>query len=359
MVTGLLTGGLALQMGRVYDCILPAFAVLFSIAFVGRCFSAFCLMRQTEPPPSPERLRVVDYRKVLSRFRLGGGSGLLVYLLLVQMSVWLSGPYFTPYILKKLHISYGGFALLTAAALAAKVISLPYFGKFAQKAGTRRLLWIGGLGIVPVSGLWLVSDSFTYLILLQIVGGVGWAAYELAMFLLFFETIDAKERTSVLTVFNVGNALATVVGSLIGWGLLKALGETQQAYLALFLISSLARAATLLQLARVSGVFHAYVVPLFTRGVSVSPAVGCVDRPILPSIADAAVDLDRQTAPEHSYAASQPHFATQPKADVPLVPVPSMALSVPAADGRAAASPSSSRASSTHSASRSPGYAHS
>ena len=40
------------------------------------------------------------------------------------------------------------------------------------------------------------------------------------MFLIFFETIDAKERTSVLTVFNVGNAMATVAGSLLGWGLL-------------------------------------------------------------------------------------------------------------------------------------------
>jgi MFS family permease len=284
MVTGLLAGGFALQTGKAYGQPLTAFALLFTVAFVCRSLSAGFLFRQTEPRPSAEQLNGIKLPEVLSKFRRGGGGGLLVYLLSVQMAVWLSGPYFTPYMLKKLHLSYADFAILTASALAAKVASLSAFGTLAQRSGTRRLLWIGGLGIVPVSGLWLVSDSFSYLLLLQVVGGVAWAAYELAMFLSFFETIDAKERTSVLTVFNVGNALATVAGSLLGWALLKSLGETQAAYLTLFVISSIARAGTLLLLARVSGVFPMRALPIGLRGLSVSPAVGSIDRPILPSI---------------------------------------------------------------------------
>ena len=140
------------------------------------------------------------------------------------------------------------------------------------------------------------------------------------MFLLFFETIDAKERTSVLTVYNVGNALATVVGSLLGWGLLKYLGETQSAYLTLFCVSSVARAVTLLQLARVSGVFPRYVVPLFTRGLSVSPAIGSIDRPILPSIED-------QPVPRPSEAiAPLLSIPTEPR-----IPTPVLARRLPSA----------------------------
>lgn len=286
LVSGLLLGGAALQYGKAHGQPLLAFALLFSIACASRCMSAMFLARQSEPAPCPERLHGADISQVLKRFRIGGGCGVLFYLLAVQASVWLSGPFFTPYMLKKLHLSYGTFAILTAAAVSAKVLSLPFFGRFAQRCGTKRLLWIGGLGIVPLSGLWLVSDNFYYLMFLQIIGGVAWAAYELAMFLLFFETIDARERTGVLTIYNVGNAFATMCGSLIGWAFLKSMGETQQAFLTLFLISSLARVGALVLLARVTGVMAAVrrSLPMVLRLTSINPTMGSIDRPILPSM---------------------------------------------------------------------------
>jgi MFS family permease len=327
MVTGLLAGGVALQVGKGSDAPLLAFAALFTAAFLGRSLSAFFLSRQSEPTPSPERLQGVGLSQVLTRFRQGKGNGILFYLLSVQAAVWLSGPYFTPYMLKKLHLSYGEFALLTAAAVSAKVLSLPFFGRYAQRAGTRRLLWIGGLGIVPLSGLWLVSNDFWYLMVLQITGGVAWAAYELAMFLLFFETIDAKERTGVLTIYNVGNALATVGGSLVGWTMLKLLGETQSAYLALFVASSFCRIGALVLLARVTGVIDAFrrTIPVVMRTVAISPGMGSIDRPILSSIpgrqrtaitslpivstAAASASADVVPAPKHM-PTTQPRLAT-------------------------------------------------
>jgi MFS family permease len=228
--------------------------------------------------------------------------------------------------LKKLHLSYGQFALLTAAAVSAKVLSLPFFGRYAQRFGTRRLLWIGGLGIVPLSGLWLVSSNFWYLMVLQITGGVAWAAYELAMFLLFFETIDAKERTGTLTIYNVGNALATVGGSLLGWGMLKLLGETQSAYLALFVASSFCRIGALVLLARVTGVFDTFrrSIPVVMRTVSIAPGMGSIDRPILPSIPGRA----RQPITSLPIVSTAPVAANADVVPAPkhiVVPLPKMA----------------------------------
>lgn len=320
LVTGLLAGGMALQFGKSHGQPLAAFALLFSIACASRCLSALFLARQSEPPPCPARLQGIDTAQVLRRFRSGGGSGILFYLLAVQAAVWLSGPFFTPYMLKKLHLSYSSFAILTAAAVTAKVISLPFFGRFAQRSGTKKLLWIGGLGIVPLSGLWLVSDNFYYLMALQIVGGVAWAAYELAMFLLFFETIDARERTGVLTIYNLGNALATVGGSLIGWAFLVSMGETQQAFLTLFLLSSFCRVGALVLLARVTGVLDVVVrhaVPVVMRIVSVNPAMGSIDRPILSSIpeekpaAPAAASAPIIVEPQHKPAVPMPVMASK------------------------------------------------
>ena len=115
--------------------------------------------------------------------------------------------------MKKLAFGYGELVTLFSVAFLAKVLSLPIWGRVAKSIGAQRLLWIGAIGMVPLSAGWLVSQHFAWLSLLQIIGGVFWAAYELAFFLLFFESIAEEERTSVLTVYNLLNTTAWVIGS--------------------------------------------------------------------------------------------------------------------------------------------------
>jgi MFS family permease len=68
------------------------------------------------------------------------------------------------------------------------------------------------------------------------------------MLLMFFESVRKEERTSILTMFNLGNSVALALGSILGGCLLKILGESREAYLFLFAVSSFARAAALLVL---------------------------------------------------------------------------------------------------------------
>ena len=215
-------------------------------------------------------------------------ESLLIYLLSVQAAAQIAGPYFTPFMLKQLKFSYIDYVLLIGVSFAAKVVALPALGRFARRAGARRLLWIGGVTIVPCSGLWIVSQSFPYLVAVQILAGLAWAAYELAMFLLFFESIPEAERTSVLTTFNLGNALATVLGSLLG-GLLLRLGDkTLATYLAIFGLSSAARLATMVFLSRVPGT-TGETVPIGLRTVELRADIGMEDLPILASLPERSV----------------------------------------------------------------------
>ena len=59
------------------------------------------------------------------------------------------------------------------------------------------------------------------------------------------------ERTGVITVYNVGLAVATVAGAAAGGLLLQAMGEDSQAYVTVFAVSSLLRLATVPLLRRV------------------------------------------------------------------------------------------------------------
>jgi MFS family permease len=215
--------------------------------------------------------------------RGGHDTALLVYLLSVQAAAQIAGPYFTPYMLKQLKFSYVDYVLLIGVSFAAKVAALPALGRFARQAGARRLLWIGGIAIIPCSGLWIVSQSFAFLLAIQVLAGFAWAAYELAMFLLFFESIPEAERTSVLTTFNLGNALATVMGSLVG-GLMLRMGEkSPETYLTIFGLSSAARFATMVLLSRVRGT-TGQTVPIGLRTVELRADTGIEDLPILASL---------------------------------------------------------------------------
>lgn len=278
VLVGFLTGGLTLQAFASTQTAVTAFAALFLTASICRFCSAGLLASQSEPRPPDSKHRRVPPGELLAARRSDGA--LLIYFFAVQTAAQIAGPFFTPFMLKHIRFSYYEYVALIGTAYATKALALPALGQLARRFGTRRLLWLGGLAIVPVSALWLVSNAFGYLVLVQIASGLAWAAYELAMFLLFFEAIRDEERTSVLTTYNLGNAAATAIGSLLGGGILRLVGEAPATYLLIFGLSSVARLVAMALLVRVPGTASA-VMPVGLRIVGLRPSVGSIDRPIL------------------------------------------------------------------------------
>lgn len=285
---GFLAGGIALQIGHAYGRVLQTFALLFLVAGLCRFCSSRLLAGQSEPVPPDRSRKGPSGWQLMARLRGRHDGRLLAYLVSMQTAVYISAPYFNPYLLKQLRMSYASYVGLVAASYLTKAVALPALGKLAHRAGAHRLLWMGGVGIVPIAALWNISNDYGYLLFLQIVGGIAWAAYELGMFLLFFETIHTDERTGVLTIYNVGNALATVVGGFCGAAVLWLLGQSRESYLFLFAVSSWARAGTLFLLSRVPQRVAGTVTPAI-RPISISPTAS-EDSPILPSLKDEEVD---------------------------------------------------------------------
>jgi MFS family permease len=293
VLAGFLVGGFSLEGGKQYDRLLgdqhdmtlTIFAVLFAVACVCRIASASFLASQAEPQPLPPDRERVPVLEQLRRYRHSTGGRLLLYIVFVQFGVWITGPYFAPYMNRKLLFSYVDYAVLIAFSFVFKILALPVCGRFAKRWGARRLLTLGGIGIVPLSGMWSVSDSYVWLCLTQVTAGISWAAYELAFFLLFFESIPAKERVSVLTLFNLVNSLALAAGAILGGVILHSAGETPAAYHALFTISSAWRALALFVLWRIPHID----VPADSVSMQIeelSPTGDLLDGPILSSLPD-------------------------------------------------------------------------
>lgn len=275
----ILAGGLILQRGQSRGAEMAGFLTVFAAAAASRIFSMLMLRRQTEPVPPDPRREGSPPGATWRRLRASAPGRLLLFLALMQMMVFVSAPYFPAYALRRLEFSYASYMGLLAAAYLAKVVTLLWLSRFSRHRGGLWLLRIGSLGIVPLTALLLVSSSWGYLLGLQVLVGIAWGFYELGMLLVFFEQIGAGERTTVLTLYNLGHAGATVAGSLLGARLFTAAGP-HHAYAAIFVASAIGRALLLPLLLRLAPLpaprWSSWLRPAAWR-----PAVQVVARPWL------------------------------------------------------------------------------
>ena len=244
-LVGFAGGGLWLAYGDWLGEPLAAFAILFAVAAFCRLASAKLLSGQSEPRRPGRLPTTASIGSVIRQVRDGGDGRLLVYLWAMQAAAQVASPYFAPFMLAELKFSYAKYMVIVSISLLAKSIALPTLGRLAQRFGAWRLLWFGGLIVIPMPLFWMISQATPLLVAIQVMAGAAWATYELATFLLFFEAIDPRRRIATLTLYNLGNAAATVAGSLVGGAILAFFDASYSGYLLIFAASCVARILTL------------------------------------------------------------------------------------------------------------------
>ncbi len=314
-LAGLVGGGLLLQWAQQGNWVTTGFAFLFFGASLFRFVSVVMLtLHRTNRDVSNQQVQNIAYQPqanaALARTEEQTSSTLatnkpigtkvpvvktppstlgisaiqlLGYLVFVQGMVQLSGPYFSPYMLEKLSMSYQDFVTLLALAFVSKIIALSYWGNFGRRYGAKRLLWIGGIGIVPIASFWIVSSNFWWIACIQIISGTVWAAYELGFFLLIFDAVPASRRTKMLTLYNFANCTSWCIGAAIGGSILAYFGASEKAYWILFGISSVGRFMALGLLIGVQP-GRRLLSRVRVRVLSVRPNGATLDTPVLPTL---------------------------------------------------------------------------
>jgi MFS family permease len=257
------------------------FVAVFALAAASRLMSAWFLSRQHDPGPQTAD-DTLPLHEVVRGFRDKPYGKLVRLLVLMTGAVHLSSAYFTPFMLQKLGLSYAQFTMLTGTLVMARVLSSTYWGDIARVFGNRRALQVAAVLLVPLPGLWLVSTNFGYLFVLQLFAGFAWAGFDLATILNFFDCTDHRDRARVLSLFNLLNGCAVVVGSLVGGLVLRTIGDG--GYLWVFAGSSVMRAATVARFGRGVGarraVEHSFQ-DVFIRVMGVRAGQGQDVRPLV------------------------------------------------------------------------------
>ena len=278
LLLGLLLGGVLISRYEHTPLELSSYALLFMAASLSRALSTRALVQQSEARSMPPAHRVspLDF---LRRIR-GTPEGRVVAALLVFMlAVQVSSPFVTPYILRGLAMDKDQFTISVVTLFAAKSLALPLVGRLAGSWGARRLLIAGALVVAAASGLWIVSTAPAWIYAMQVVSGMGWAAYEMALFLLLLEHIREEERTAMYAAYYFFNAIVTVLGSFVGAAAIDALGGGVTAYWWVFGASAVLRFAAIPLMLRIPRHGHERTVPVIA--VEVGTEAGAMDEPII------------------------------------------------------------------------------
>ncbi len=299
ILCGFVGGGHLLWYAARQNQTLYAFAILFSMAMLGRYASAFFLFRQSETPTTHTEMKTVAFSDLLTRMRKGDQATFLLYMVCMQLAVNMASPYFNPYMLKQLNLSYLDYITLIGVAYVGRVISLPTLGRLSNYLGANRLLWITGIGIAPLSGAWVLSSDMLYLTIMQLISGICWGGFELAGLLLIFQNIRPHERTSILTMHNLAHTLAVVIGSLIGGAILESFNESLFGFQVIFVLSTGMRLLPLLILVRAK-YKDTPLRMIFLRTVGLRASAGVITQPMLPDMSEHSdkTDGDKNHEPD-------------------------------------------------------------
>lgn len=236
----LVSGWLLNRAMRVFG-IYGGFTAFFIAALLARMASAALMSRQAEPPLNLGDFEKIDYARELTKVKHNHLSRLVAILAVIGFSIYVSVPFFAPYMLEKLGWSYSKFAICSALVLGGRFLFSPAWGKLCDEYGCRAMLLVSSFGISTVPLYWLLSDNFYFLCATQVVAGLFWSGYELSWFNFMMDSTTRGNRAQFFSLQQVAGNLMMVLGAVIGGLILIRTGATKDGYRFVFLASSALR----------------------------------------------------------------------------------------------------------------------
>jgi MFS family permease len=236
---GIVFAGLILEYFKVRPFL--GFTLIFSVALLGSIGSTIFLSLKydvpySEPPPDREGF----FRFSLRMFRSNYGRFVLFNFSL-YLAVFLSGPFFVPYMLKDLGFSYFQFMISTSLVVMIKFVTLTLWGDLADRYGNKKILVLSSIFIAVLPLLWIVSPTFWWICLIQAISGLAWSGFDISALNFAYDVLPAEKvarHTSYLIFYR---GLAIFVGGLIGGLLIHHFSFLGSKYFGNFFLSGVLR----------------------------------------------------------------------------------------------------------------------
>ena len=282
---GLIGSGLSLYYAKGAGLELPVYVAIFSFGLILKCMSIYEVKVNHNDydlaPGSEHRLRFRDF---LKRLRGTDQGKLITFLFFFYVTVHFAAPYFNPYMLGQLKFNYIEYMAIGSLSYFGRVFMFRLLQKKAKARQVNTILLLATLGISTSPLLWAVSQNYWWICGVEFLSGCYWAGFELSTILLYFQKIDDRERTSVLTYITFLNTTGMLLGSLLGALFMKLLPVGWDLYLTLFTVSTFVRIILIVFAPQVN--FRGQIPKLisFNKVMSVRPPFGGFTWPVVGKI---------------------------------------------------------------------------
>jgi MFS family permease len=222
--SGLLVCGSILHGFDSMDRTMIGFVVIFVIAFFARATSVYHLSYLVEPelpqdkatgatvPHAPQ----IGVSQWVESLHVSGAVRFSIFFMLMNLSVAIASPFFSVYVLRDLGFNYLQFMLYAGTSVLVQVLTLHQWGRIADIFGNRKILMITSASIPLVPALWLLSNEFWYLLLIQCLAGLSWGGFSLSAGNILFELLPRTQRAAYIALHNIAAAAAVFAGAMLG-----------------------------------------------------------------------------------------------------------------------------------------------
>ncbi len=189
--------------------------------------------------------KAFTYFQFIKRFGESNFVKFVFFVSLLNFGVFLSSPFFAVYMLSELNFNYSLYTLITVSAALSGLITLPFWGRLADRFGNVKVIKTTAAisPILPV--LWLFTKNPVLLCMINALAGYIWAGFNLAIINFIFDAASKEIRARCFAYFSFTNGIFIFAGTLLGGWLATNLpfAISGSRLLVLFLLSGVIRLA--------------------------------------------------------------------------------------------------------------------
>ena len=201
---------------------MTGFSILFFLAFLGRLASWKTFQKQYEPTLCLKKGYYFSFKDFIKNAHKTNFGKFAIYRFFFSFVCAISSPLLAVYLLRHLGFSYSTYMIITFAGTFFSLIILGFWGKFADKYGNYKTIYISCIGILILPFLWVLNKSPTYLILIPaLINGTAWAGFHLSEKNFTYDNVSKPKRGLALSYYNILWGTGTFLGAALGALLIK------------------------------------------------------------------------------------------------------------------------------------------
>jgi len=213
-------GAFFLDFFKTKGFLLLGFALLFGLGIIFRLFSRYLIGKQFNPKFRVRRGHYFTFWSFIKNYDNYGKFAF--FQAFFYFSVMISAPFFAVYMLNDLGFSYVLFTTVTLSTLVFYLIFSPLAGKFSDKFGNVKLLYISAFLFPAVPVLWIFLKSPISLIFLPgLISGIANATYVLGTTNFTYDAVSPQRRGLCFAYTGLLVGIGTALGALIGGSLIQ------------------------------------------------------------------------------------------------------------------------------------------